>query len=79
MVKMVAAEVAEGQLGDASQLAMEAIGRSPELTADLLALIIKELEPVPRFRATAKLAPFLAGMTDFGVLASSGAVPALAS
>ncbi len=44
MVKMVAAEVAEGQLGDASQLAMEAIVRSPELTADLLALIIKEGE-----------------------------------
>jgi hypothetical protein len=27
----------------------------------------KELDPVPRFRATAKLAPFLAGMPDFGV------------
>ena len=42
MVKMVAAEVAEGQKGDASQLAMEAIGRAPEMAADLLALIIKE-------------------------------------
>ena len=42
MVKMVAAEVAEGQRGDASQVALEAIGRSPELATDLLALIIKE-------------------------------------
>ena len=42
MVKLVATEVAEGHPGDASQLALEAIGRSPELTADLLALIIKE-------------------------------------
>ena len=42
MVKMVAAEVAEGRPGDASQQAMEAIGRSPGLTADLLALIVKE-------------------------------------
>ncbi len=42
MVKMVAAEVAEGRPGDASQHALEAIGRSPELTADLLALIVKE-------------------------------------
>ena len=42
MAKLVAAEVSEGQLGDASQLALECIGRSPELTADLLVLITKE-------------------------------------
>lgn len=42
MAKLVAAEVAGGRLGDASQQALEAIGHSPELAADLLALIIKE-------------------------------------
>jgi hypothetical protein len=34
----------------------------------------KELDPVPRFKATAKLAPFLAGVPDFGV-----ALPAVQS
>jgi len=35
---------------------------------------LKELDPVPRFKATAKLAPFLAGVPDFGV-----ALPAVQS
>ena len=34
----------------------------------------KELDPVPRFKATAKLAAFLAGVPDFGV-----ALPAVQS
>lgn len=42
MIKLVAAEVAGGRLGDTSQQALEAIGHSPELAADLLVLIIKE-------------------------------------
>jgi hypothetical protein len=38
---------------------------------------LKELDPVPRFKATAKLAPFRAGVPDFGLLAAAEASPAL--
>jgi hypothetical protein len=42
MAKLVAAELAGGRPGDASHQALEAIGHSPELAANLLALVIKE-------------------------------------
>src|SRR6266446_5632442 len=40
--KMVAAEVAEGHPGSASQLARKSIEAAPEIAADLIELIIKE-------------------------------------
>ncbi len=40
--KMVAAEVAEGHPGSASQLALKSIEAAPEIAADLIELIIKE-------------------------------------
>ena len=40
--KMVAAEVADGHPGSASQLALKSIEAAPEIAADLIELIIKE-------------------------------------
>ena len=40
--KMMAAEVAEGHPGSASQLALKSIEAAPEIAADLIELIIKE-------------------------------------
>ena len=40
--KMVAAEVAEGHPGSASQLALKSIEAVPDIASDLIELIIKE-------------------------------------
>jgi hypothetical protein len=42
MAKLVVKEVGAGELGDASQQALEAIGREPDLAVEVLSLIMKE-------------------------------------